>query len=149
MYLLRLLPIIIAEKITEDPVWQLTVQLKELVELICAPTISVPHVALLSVVIGDYLEGRKDFFPSQKPKHHYLTHYPALILKFGPLIRLWTMRFESNHSCFKRCVRKTQNLKNVCHTLAKNHQLLQAYLHSGSFFAPSLVVKNSMLSFPC
>lgn len=109
--LLRLLPIIIGEKITdtEDPVWQLTVQLKELVELICAPTISVPQVALLSVLIGDYLEGRKELFPSQKlkPKHHYLTHYPALILKFGPLIRLWTMRFESKHSYFKRCVRRT------------------------------------------
>ncbi|XP_036436901.1 uncharacterized protein LOC118815075 [Colossoma macropomum] len=40
--LLRLLPVIIGEKITDtdDPVWQLTVQLKELVEFICAPRIS-------------------------------------------------------------------------------------------------------------
>ncbi|KAL0185508.1 hypothetical protein M9458_021205, partial [Cirrhinus mrigala] len=113
--LLRLLPVIIGEKIedTEDPVWQLVVQLKEVVELICAPTISEPQIALLNVQIRDYLEARKEMFPAHKlkPKHHFLTHYPALILKFGPLMR--------------------------------NHQLLQAYLHSGSFFAPLLEVKNS------
>lgn len=145
--LLRLLPVIIGEKITDtdDPVWQLTIQLKEVVELICAPKISIPQIALLNVQIHDYLETRKEMFPAHKlkPKHHFLTHYPALILKFGPLMRLCTMRFESKHSYFKRCVRRTQNFKNVCQTLARNHQLLQAYLHSGSFFPPSMVVKNS------
>ncbi|KAF7641351.1 hypothetical protein LDENG_00283860, partial [Lucifuga dentata] len=93
--LLRLLPIIIGEKIrdTEDPVWQLTVHLKELVELICAPKIALSQVALLNVLIGKYLETRKELFPDDKlkPKNHYIVHYPALILKFGPLIRLWTM----------------------------------------------------------
>lgn len=145
--LLRLLPVIIGEKITntDDPVWQLTVQLKELVEIICAPRISLSQVALLNVLIVEYLETRKEMFPEQKlkPKHHYIVHYPALILKFGPLIRLWTMRFESKHSYFKRCVRRTQNFKNVCQTLANNHQLLQTYLNSSSFFTPTLQVKES------
>ncbi len=145
--LLRLLPIIIGEKIaeTDDPIWQLTVQLKELVELICAPKISHSQVALLNVLIVEYLETRKEMFPDHKlkPKHHYMGHYPALILKFGPLIRLWTMRFESKHSYFKRCVRRTQNFKNVCQTLANNHQLLQTYLNSSSVFAPTLQVKQS------
>lgn len=93
--LLRLLPILIGEKITDtdDPIWQLKIQLKELVELICAPKISHSQVALLSVLIVEYLETRKEMFPDckLKPKHHYIVHYPALILKFGPLIRLWTM----------------------------------------------------------
>ena len=145
--LLRLLPIIIGEKIpdTDDPVWQLTVQLKEIVELICAPTISLSQVALLNVLIVEYLETRKEMFPDQKlkSKHHYIVHYPALILKFGPLIRLWTMRFESKHSYFKRCVRRTQNFKKVCQTLANSHQLLQTYLSSSSVFAPTLQVKQS------
>lgn len=115
--LLRLLPILIGEKITDtdDPIWQLTVQLKELVELICAPKISHSQVALFSVLIVEYLETRKEMFPDckLKPKHHYIVHYAALILKFGPLIRLWTMRFESKHSYFKRCVRRTQNFKHI------------------------------------
>lgn len=144
--LLRLLPILIGEKITDtdDPIWQLTIQLKELVELICAPKISHSQVALLSVLIVEYLETRKEMFPDckLKPKHHYIVHYPAFILKFGPLIRLWTMRFESKHSYFKRCVRRTENFKKVCQTLANNHQLLQTYLYSCSVFAPTLQVKQ-------
>lgn len=118
--LLRLLPIIIGEKIadTEDPVWQLVVQLKEVVELICAPTISEPQIALLNVQIREYLEERKEMFPTHKlkPKHNFHTHYLALILEFGPLIRLWTMRFESKHSYFKRCARRTQFQKHMSDT---------------------------------
>lgn len=68
--LLRLLPVIIGEKITDtdDPVWQLTVQLKELVELICASRICVSQVALLNVLIVEYLETRKEMFPDHKLK---------------------------------------------------------------------------------
>lgn len=58
-------------------------------------------------------------------------------------MRLWTMRFESKYSYFKRCAGRTQNFKNICQTLARNHQLLRAFLHLGSFFAPLLEVKNS------
>ncbi|KAI2643064.1 hypothetical protein H4Q32_029533 [Labeo rohita] len=75
--LLRLLPIIIGDKIkdTQD-----------------------------QVHIQEYLETRKHLFPSDKlkPKHHYLLHYPSLIMRLGPLVHLWTMRFESKHSYFKR-----------------------------------------------
>lgn len=144
--LLRLLPVIIGDKIDpQDPTWQLVISLKELVELVCAPKITTAQVAYLNVLVVEYLETRKEMFPSDKlkPKHHYLTHYPSLILKLGPLVRLWTMRFESKHSYFKRCVRRTQNFKNVCQTLANNHQLLQTYLNSSSFFAPVLKSKDS------
>lgn len=46
---------IIGKKITdiEDRVWQLTILLKELVELICAPSISVAQVTLLNVLIPE------------------------------------------------------------------------------------------------
>lgn len=145
--LLRLLPIIIVDKIkdTKDQVWQLAIMLKEVVEIVCAPKISAAQVSFLQVHIQDYLETRKHLFPSDKlkPKHHYLLHFPFLIMKLGPLIRLWTLRFESKHSYFKRCVRRTQNFKNVCETLANNHQLLQSYMNCSSFFPPALQVKHS------
>uniref|UniRef100_A0A8C1S326 Uncharacterized protein n=1 Tax=Cyprinus carpio TaxID=7962 RepID=A0A8C1S326_CYPCA len=57
---------------------------------------------------------------------------------FGPLIRLWTLRFESKHSYFKRCGRKLHNFKNLCSTLVERHPFLQAYLHAGSLFPPLL-----------
>lgn len=144
--LLRLLPVIIGDKVDpDDQVWQLVITLKELVELVCAPSISTAQVAYLNVIVVEYLEIRKDIFPTDhlKPKHHYLLHYPSLILKLGPLIRLWTMRFESKHSYFKRCVRRIQNFKNVCQSLANQHQLLQTILTSSSFFPPVLKLMNS------
>lgn len=55
-----------------------------------------------------------------------------MILKCGPLIRLWTMRFESKHSYFKRCARNLKHFKNLCLTLSERHQLLHAYLSAGS-----------------
>ncbi len=137
---LRLLPLIIGDRVkdTADDVWQLTLQLKDIVDMICAQKISVPQVAYLDVLIQEYLESRKTLFPETglKPKHHYLRHYPEMILKFGPLIRRWTMRFESKHSYFKRCARNLKNFKNLCLTLSERHQLLQAYLSAGSMSKP-------------
>lgn len=56
------------------------------------------------------------------PKHHMMTHYSSLILKIGPLIHSWMMRFESKHKEFTDMVRITNNYKNLPYTLAKRHQ---------------------------
>lgn len=145
--LLRLLPLLVGEKIanpTENEVWQLILQLRQIAELICAPVITVGQIAYLAVLIEEYIEARKMSFPSHplKPKHHYMSHYPELIERFGPLIRLWTMRFESKHSYFKQCARKLHNFKNLSATLAERHQLLQAYLNSGSIFPENVVAEK-------
>lgn len=113
--------------------------------LICAPAISADQIGYLRVLIEEYLISRKQAFPHHrlKPKHHYMSHYPELIIKFGPLIRLWTMRFESKHAYFKQCTRKLRNFKNVCSSLAERHQLLQAYLSAGNLFPPAIVVEKA------
>lgn len=61
---------------------------------------------------------------------------------FGPLIRLWTLRFESKHTYFKQRSRKLHNFKNICLTLSERHQLFQAYLQAGSLFAPVVVAEK-------
>ena len=106
--LLRLLPVLIGRKILNpsvNEVWQLYLQLKEIVELITSPCISTHQVAYLNVLTEAYIDMRARLFPdhSLKPKHHYLLHYAELITKFGPLIRVWAMRFESKHTYFKKC----------------------------------------------
>jgi len=143
---LRLLPLLIGDKVqdSQDNIWQLTLQLKDIVDLICAQQISKPQVAYLDILIQEYLETRKALFPDNKlrPKHHYLRHYPGLILRFGPLIRLWTMRFESKHSYFKRCARHLKNFKNLCLTLSERHQMFQAFLSAGTVSPPTLQIKD-------
>lgn len=112
--LLRLLPVIVGNRIknpVEDNVWQLCLKLREIVELICASVISTNQIAYLQVLIEEYISDVCDIFPeySLKPKHHFVLHYPWLISQFGPLIRLWTLRFESKHTFFKQCCTKLQN----------------------------------------
>lgn len=55
-------------------------------------------------------------------KHHNMTHYANLILKIGPLIHSWMMRFESKHKVFTDMVRLTNNYKNLQYSLTKRHQ---------------------------
>ena len=83
---------------------------------------------------------RKHLFPEQRfiLKHHYLAHHADLILQFGPLIRVWTMHFESKHKYFRQCVRKCRNFKNACKTVSERHQLLQAYLVTDNRFGKQL-----------
>lgn len=147
--LLRLLPILIGHKISDknNPVWDLCLRLRKIVEMVCAPKISIEQVCYLHVLVEEYLELRAEIFVTPlKPKHHFLLHYAYLISQFGPLIRLWTLRFESKHSYFKKCAKQCKNFKNICSTLAVHHQLLQAYVHEGNFF-PMKISTNGSVNF--
>ena len=88
----RLIPLLVGTKIvdTSDPVWGLVVLLREIVELVCAVNVTAEIVALMADKIEQYLEDRISLFPTKKlkPKHHFISHYPALTLECGPLIRL-------------------------------------------------------------
>ena len=141
--LLRFLPLIIGTLIkdTSDAVWEQCLKLRHITEIVCAPSIDVARIYILNGLIEDYIEQRHDLFPERalRPKHHYLCHYPQLIMNFGPLMRVWTMRFESKHSFFKRCFRRLQNCKNVTKMLSEKHQLLQAYYASGSLFKEEII----------
>jgi len=137
----RLIPLMLGEKIlnTNDPVWELILLLREIVELACAVNVTAEMIALMADKIGQYIEDRVRLFPDNKLKpKHFILHYPALTLECGPLIRLWTLRFES-----KKSTRSAQNFKNITQSLAVKHQLLQAYYSAGSLFGPGIEVKHA------
>lgn len=145
--LLRVLPLLVGDRIknpSESGEWKLILLLREIVVHVCSPAITPDQVAYLGVLIEEYIQFRVELFPEVplKPKHHYLSHYPELIVQFGPLIRLWLLRFESKHTYFKQCARKLHNFKNLCATLSERHQLLQAYLSAGSLFPPVVQVSR-------
>nr|XP_054922870.1 uncharacterized protein LOC126523536 isoform X1 [Dermacentor andersoni] len=146
--LFRLLPAMIGHKIQNgnDPVWRLYLNLRKIVDIVCAPVITEGQSAYLSIIIQEYLEDRWELFPSEplKPKHHYMLHYASMQIHFGPLINVWTLRFESKHSFFKNCVRSSKNFKAVAKTLAEKHQLLQAFLYSEAFFGPDISFKSAI-----
>lgn len=121
-----------------------------MVELACAPTLSESQVAYMKVLTEGYLETRHILFPLTRlrPKRHYLLHYADVTLQFGPLIRTWTMRFESKQSYFKRCIRASKNSMNISKSLSERHQLLQAYKSRGNVFCPELIVSDCTRFYP-
>ena len=127
-----------------DKIWKLYLTLKEVTELICSPKISYQQIAYLDVLLKDYVDRRQKHFPtiSLKPKHHYLIHYAQLMLKFGPLIKLWTMRMESKHSFFKNVARSAKCFKNITGTLSEKHQLSQAYRYSDIYAHEHIVLTS-------
>jgi hypothetical protein len=106
--LIRLLPLIVGSRVPEsDSAWQVLMTLKDIVELAVAPVHTVETIAYLDFKISEQIPCS---FSRTKliPKHHFLEHYPALIEEYGPLVGVWTMRFEAKHSIFKQIVRHSQ-----------------------------------------
>lgn len=117
----------LSEKEIKNNVWTMVLLLRKICFLICSPALSIGQIAFLRETINEYLSLRVKCFPHIKlrPKHHYISHYPSLILLFGPLKHLWTLRFESKHRYFKNIVKHSQNFKNVTKLLSCKHQYLQ------------------------
>ncbi|XP_044194551.1 uncharacterized protein LOC122971866 isoform X1 [Thunnus albacares] len=138
--LLRLLPLMVGSKVPEgDETWAILMDLKEIVQLVLSPSFTEDSIQYMQTKISDHRQGLQAVFPDFKlrPKHHYLEHYPELTRCFGPLVHLWTMRFEGKHRFFKRVIHDTQNFKNVLKTLATRHQHMMAYhLSAPLFFRP-------------
>lgn len=144
--LIRFLPFIIGHLVPEDEMaWQILMVLKDVVELVVAPTHTEDSVAYLECKISEHRKRYQELFPNVQllPKHHYLDHYPGLIRQFGPLVGLWTMRFEAKHSFFKHVIRHSNCFKNVPLSLAFKHQLMISYhMRASSFEKPVLELTN-------
>lgn len=147
MRLLQILPFALYDIIdTTNPVWRMVLCLRSICSLLLSTHISIGQVAVLQSLICDYLNMRKSLFSNTKlrPKHHYMSHYATLIVKFGPLRHLWTMRFESKHRYFKNILRHSPNYKNILWSLSEKHQLLQALLMShSSTYANKIDAENA------
>ncbi|KAJ1522436.1 hypothetical protein ONE63_001626 [Megalurothrips usitatus] len=138
--LLRILPFLIGEKVvdTSDPVWQLYLLLKSIVETQCAPALFTSQIDELQMMIDEYMMKRKILPNKYKPKHHCFSHAAKLWKMFGPLIHLWGMGFEQFHQFFKRVGRVCNNFINLLFMLANKHQLMQAYQSTGVLFDSSV-----------
>lgn len=140
--LLRLLPFIIGDKIQDfnDPAYKLYLQLKELCEYFCSHTFlksDVPYIK--DVLVPLYFQRRSEVLDESeyplKPKYHFsFGHYCELMLRYGPLIQVWTLGFEQKHKLFKHVCRVSKNFINVEYTCAMRHQLNLAFKATGHLF---------------
>ena len=120
------LPFFIADAIPEeDLVWEIYLTLSNICDIVFAPSVKMEWISYLDVQIQEFLErfaSYCDFAGRIKPKMHFMIHYPALIIKFGPVTHLWAMIFEAFHQKVKKVMKRGSSFKNVPLTVAKRIQ---------------------------
>ncbi|XP_049328494.1 uncharacterized protein LOC125787802 isoform X1 [Astyanax mexicanus] len=127
--LFRLLPFLMADHVPPDsPYWRVFKLCAEITDVVMAPTVRKDELAVLEFVVQEFLTEMTNVFGNVlTPKCHFLTHYPRLMLMFGPLRALWCMRFESKHQYFKNIASTCKNFRNITSTLSNRHQMKQCW----------------------
>ena len=136
----RILTFILSSVLEESCTEKFLIKLHEVGEIITAPVLTVTEVeVVMTQIITEYLDLRIEGIETlgmanPRPKHHFLSHYPAAFKNVGPLISVWGMRMESKHVFLKGVIRAAKNFKNVPLTCATRHQLAQvSYRYFGLF----------------
>lgn len=147
--LFRLLPLLVADVVPEDArYWQLYTTCRMVCEIILAPVIDVEWIPYLELLISQHHQLLAEIAPrSFTPKVHFVTHYPRLLLAYGPLRHLWTMRFEAVHQYFKDMTRRVKSFKNITLTLAERFQAKKCFESVTNVFALSSTVVKCSQSF--
>ncbi|XP_056305506.1 uncharacterized protein LOC130217424 [Danio aesculapii] len=121
------IPLIFGDLVPEDDLhWHLLLLLLNIINIVFSYSITEGMTVYLKHLIIEHHKLFKELYPSNNllPKHHFMVHYPRCIRKVGPLIHIWTMRFEAKHKFFKDSVK---NFKNLTISLANKHQFAVAY----------------------
>lgn len=106
--------------------WNLLLLLLQIMNIVFSPCLTLGMTIYLKNLIIDHHKLFKHTYPHRNliPKHHFMIHYPSCIRKIGPLLYMWSMRFEAKHKLFKDYFK---NFKNLTKSLAKRHQMAIAY----------------------
>ncbi|EDO28047.1 predicted protein [Nematostella vectensis] len=111
-----------------DPTLQVIIRdlsyLEQIMRIVFSPVIDKEQLPYLQVLIQHHHQMFQQLFPgcSITPKMHYMVHMPTTILKLGPLVHSWCMRYEAKHHYFKRTAILLGNWINLPFSLAKRHQ---------------------------
>ena len=126
--------IVPANSLSDCPAWDVYLCLRECMDYILSPFILRSSLHYLSGLIENYLAQFCEVFGKEclLPKHHFMLHYPAHIMKFGPLRNVWCMRFEARHQYFKHLTINTKKFINITKTLANRHQMKLSHALSSS-----------------
>jgi len=125
----RYLGLIIGDKVpTNSEFWSIYILLRKILDLVMSRCVEYDDSFLLHSLIDEHHELYLRLFKTHlKPKHHHMTHYPHILRNSGPLISLWSMRFEAKHKEFKDIAHSISSRKNTPYTLSLKSQLKLAY----------------------
>jgi hypothetical protein len=105
-----------------DPQWENFIVLHKIVNIVFSFQYESNTVDELDTLINKYLLNLKKNNKNYifKPKHHYMTHFPVQMRKFGPLRHHHVFRFESKNGQIKES--KLKNFINASYSLSMKHQ---------------------------
>lgn len=108
-----------------DEVWRLYIVLAKILDIVTAPYVRQQLTEYLSVLIAEHHEIYCRLFnKTLKPKHHFMVHYPRIMNLIGPMINVWSMRFEGKHRpVIKRVADNMNCRKNLPLSIAKRYAL--------------------------
>ncbi|GBM09162.1 hypothetical protein AVEN_176850-1 [Araneus ventricosus] len=123
--LVRVLPFILFDMVQNNDYLYLLQLLLRIMEIVFAPAVSHGMACYLEELCIEHHQKFKELFPDTNliNKHHHMLHYADCMVKFGPLVRMWCMRYEAKHNFFKRRANINCNFKNIAKSLANAHQL--------------------------
>lgn len=113
----RHLGLLIGKLVPEDlDIWNVWKLLREILDIVCSPSILFCEHIRLRIVIEVHVK-------SIKPKHHFLLHYSQVMEQSGPLVHIWSMKYEQFHRRSKLTSNVSGSFKNILQTLAHKSQL--------------------------
>ena len=122
--LMRFLGIIIGDVIPpSDNRWNLYKYCRQILDILMSPRVVRGHAALLKNLIENLNKLYLEIYGKLKPKFHFLVHYPRIMMLNGPIIKFWSMRFESYHQIVKSNANTSSNTINLLKTIATKQAL--------------------------
>lgn len=119
--LVKFLGLMIGDLISpKSKIWELYTILREIICIIMEPTSTKATCKLLENLIAEHQLYLSLFKEPLKPKHHFLIHYPRIIIRMGPLRNLSCIRFEAKHKEIKQYAKVITSRLNPPYTLARD-----------------------------
>ncbi|KAJ8039915.1 hypothetical protein HOLleu_14068 [Holothuria leucospilota] len=137
--LIRMLPLLIGDRIPHDNVYyKLVLLLLQCMDIIYAPVVAVSHTVYLKHLICDHHNHFASIFPQNRMinKQHHMVHYPNCIRMCGPLTSMQCLKYEMKHAFSKKLATINCNFKNICKSAACKHQIWQCIVWSGNGLMP-------------
>jgi len=127
--LVRILPMLIGDLVDEsDEMWKLYLFLRDLYDIVLSPSVQRGVSTILKNTIAEhhrlYIKLTGD---TLKPKHHFVIHYPQILLKSGPFVKYSYYRPEAKHQVGVQDAKATKSRRFIAHTIAIKEQLRFAY----------------------
>jgi hypothetical protein len=156
---LRIMPLLVSQLMGEDSrndLLDLLLLMHQLNEIIMSDRLAPGDITEFESLLVDFFEKRQTCseqcpgaFKKLTPKAHFLEHYPQQMIRYGPLIGVWTARFEGKHRDFVSFSETSKNFINLVRTLSvKSQKRMASRCYSGLFSSPDIQFLSKTSSSP-